>query len=404
MSEYTSKKAPFFFPFLHRKLLTFLSSWICVFLPGFGSGSDHVDKLRWRCFEPSGGWWCRGAANLEDVKGTAERHAPSDERWWIPGVWRRWREISPLPTSSWSSFPQILFFFSFFFVGKRTQRVEDLVTSFASFLLAVFCFFSKNWSEPIFLPQSSWGVETQSAFQCPRNFRSLGRILFGSSMSCFSGTVWNWCAWIWPSCSGFWWVPSLSWMSGISARRLDSIMGFWNGRFRKICRSFETNSQEVVWLFLISYHILTHARLPGAWYLCLRADWSCQMQAGVLLYLWAFFVVGVLNFWILWKRATFPSKSKLADFDTSFFGGCQMVRSVNDFDWSKQLRYYWATEDAGGSLWGAGRCRLSMDLKDCSETMSLAKFHYTFTSWLRFFFEKNLFWIEHDTNWYTVNN
>ena len=86
-------------------------------------------------------------------------------------------------------------------------------------------FFSKNWSEPIFLPQFSWGVETQSAFQCPRNFRSLGRILFGSSMSCFSGTVWNWCAWIWPSCSGFWWVPSLSWMSGISACQLDFIMG-----------------------------------------------------------------------------------------------------------------------------------------------------------------------------------
>lgn len=145
--------------------------------------------------------------------------------WWIPGVWRRWREISPLPTSSWSSGLLRFWLFFLFFVGKRTQWVEDLVTSFASFLLAVFCFFSKNWSEPIFLPQFSWGVETQSAFQCPRTFRSLGRILFGSSMSCFSGTVWNWCAWIWPSCSGFWWVPSLSWMSGISACQLDFIMG-----------------------------------------------------------------------------------------------------------------------------------------------------------------------------------
>ena len=36
-----------------------------------------------------------------------------------------------------------------------------------------------------------------------------------------------------------------------------------------------------------------------------------------------FFVVGVLvlNFWVHLKRATFPSKSKLADFDTSLFWG-----------------------------------------------------------------------------------
>ena len=36
------------------------------------------------------------------------------------------------------------FWLFFFFVGKRTHGVEDLVTSFASFLLAVFCFFSKK--------------------------------------------------------------------------------------------------------------------------------------------------------------------------------------------------------------------------------------------------------------------
>lgn len=147
--------------------------------------------------------------------------------------------------------------------------------------------------------------------------------------------------------------------------------GIWNGRFRKICRSFETNSQGVVWFFLISYHILTYARLPGAWYLCLRADWSCQMQAGVLQYLWAFFC-----------GATFPSKSKLADFDTSLFSGVSNGQ-VREWLWLEQTASLLLGHGrCRGLAVGAGRCRLSMDLKDCSETMSLENSitHYILTA------------------------
>ena len=244
------------------------------------------------------------------------------------------------------------FWLFFFFSWEKEPMSWRLGHKF----FVIFCFFfSKNWSETSLLPQFSWGVETQSAFQCPRNFRSLRRILFGSSMSCFSGTVWNWCAWIWPSCSGFWWVPSLSWMSGISARRLDFIMGSEMGDLGRSVDHLKRTAKGWFDFFLfltISWHMpgcqvhgisvleqIEAAKCRPELY-CIFGHFFCGWRVELL----GTFEKGHLSIkkQISWLRYL------------TFFGGCQMLRSVNDFDWSKQLRYYWATEDAGGSLWVQG--------------------------------------------------
>ena len=180
--------------------------------------------------------------------------------------------------------------------------------------------------------------------------------------------------------------------------------GIWNGRFRKICRSFETNSQEVVWFFLISYHILTHARLPGAWYLCLRADWSCQMQAGVLLYLWAFFCCWCVELLDTFEKGHLSIKKQISWLRYLIFWGVS----------NGQVREWLWLEQTASLLLGHGRCRgLAVGCREVPFVHGLeglfgnhvaGKIPLHITSWLRFFFEKNLFWIEHDTNWYTVNN
>ena len=281
---------------------------------------------------------------------------------------------------------------SFFFRGKKNPWVEDLVTSFSSFFVF---FFSKNWSETSLLPQFSWGVETQSAFQCPRNFRSLRRILFGSSMSCFSGTVWNWCAWIWPSCSGFWWVPSLSWMSGISARRLDFIMGSEMGDLGRSVDHLKRTAKGWFDFFLfltISWH-MPGCQVHGISVLEQIEAAKCRPE---LYCIFGLFFCG----WRVELLGTFEK------------GHLSIKKQISWLRWGVKCSGPWMTLIGANSFAIIGPRKMPGARCGCREVPFVhgleglfgnhvaGKILLHITSWLLFFFEKNLFWIEHDTNSY----